>query len=119
MKLDYLLFDHADEETGACSFDAMASVMPDRVPAVIREVEAVLGWAHRGFGAPSADTDAGEWGFELQAVGEQDAQLEIGYDFQLARASLQQSPGRVTIALTVTGSAAFAAAFREAFPDEA
>ena len=42
MPLAYLLFDSSDEDGGHCSFDAMASVLPDRLPALLREVEAVL-----------------------------------------------------------------------------
>ena len=47
MELDYLLFDATDEETGSWSFDAMASVAPARLPALLREIEAVLAWAWR------------------------------------------------------------------------
>jgi hypothetical protein len=118
MQLDYLLFDFTDEESGSCSFDAMASVLPAKLPALIHEIEAVLGWACREFGAPSAAADEGEWDFELQALGEQDVPLEITYDVERARVSVQQGlRGRVTLALTLSGSHAFGAAFREAFPD--
>lgn len=118
MHLDYLLFDFADDGTGSCSFDAMASVLPDRVPAVVHEIEAVLGWAHRGFGLPSAGADGGEWDFDLQAVGEPDVPLEITCDFDPARVSLPPGlAGRVTLTLTLGGSCAFGEAFREAFPE--
>lgn len=117
MPLDYLLFDSTDEETGACSFDAMASILADRLPALIHEVEAVLAWAYRDFGAPSSAEENGEWDFELQAVDEQDVPLAITYDGERALVSMPRAPGRVTLALTLTGSRAFGAAFTDAFPD--
>src|SRR6185369_12734006 len=46
MQLDYLVFDASDEDSGRESFDAMASVAPDRLPALLAEVAAVLRWAH-------------------------------------------------------------------------
>lgn len=117
MSLEYLLFESTDEETGACSFDALASVLADRLPALIHEVETVLGWACRDFGAPASLEENGEWDFELQAVGEHDAPLDITYDCERAMVSMPRVPERVTLALTLTGSRAFAAAFTDAFPD--
>ena len=117
MRLDYLIFDPTDEEDGACSFDAMASVLPPRLPALLREVQAVLGWAHRDFGAADAE---GEWDYELQATDEGGEPVAVSYDAARAQVELTQPPdGRLTLALTVTGSAAFADAFRAAFPDAA
>lgn len=119
MPLDYLLFDATDEENGACSFDAMASVLPDRLPALLREVEAVLAWAHREFGVPGGGADEGEWDFALQAVQEPRRPLEVRYDAGRGSVLLSQVPqGRVTLTLTVTGSRPFAAAFRDAFPED-
>jgi hypothetical protein len=118
MELDYLLFDATDEETGSWSFDAMASVAADRLPALLREIEAVLGWAWREFGAPSIPGEDGEWGFDLQAMGDNDLPLDITYDAERAQVSLPvRRDGRVTVTLTVTGPSAFAAAFREAFSE--
>jgi hypothetical protein len=117
LALEYLLFEMTDEETGACSFDAMASVLADRLPALIHEVETVLGWACRDFGAPSPVEENGEWDFELQAVAEPDVPLEITYDCERAIVVMPRVPGRVTLSLTLTGSGAFAAAFTDAFPD--
>ena len=50
MQLHYLDFDFSDEESGRGSFDAMASVVPSRLPALLAEIAAVLGWAGRAFG---------------------------------------------------------------------
>ncbi|HET8746594.1 MAG TPA: hypothetical protein VFM98_13385 [Ramlibacter sp.] len=118
MRLEYLLFDASEEDSGACSFDAMASVLPPRLTPLLQEVAAVLGWAYRAFGAPSNGGDEGEWDFELQASDEHDAALEIACDVARAQVSLPRTPaGRVTLALTVSGSPAFAEAFRDAFPE--
>lgn len=118
MHLDYLLFDFSDDDAGACSFDAMACVRVARLPALVREVEAVLAWAHRAFGAPSGAGDEGGWDFELQATLEPDTPLPIAYDAQGARLSLAPpAEGRVTLALTLTGPGAFGAALRDTFPE--
>jgi hypothetical protein len=117
MTLEYLLFELTDEETGACSFDALASVLADRLPALIHEVEAVLGWACRDFGPPSSAEENAEWDFDLQAVAEHDVPLEITYNCERAMVSMPRVPGRVTLSLTLTGSRAFAAAFTDTFPD--
>jgi hypothetical protein len=114
--LDYLLFDATDEESGACSFDAMASVVAARLPALLGEVEAVLRWAHGEFGAPGED---GEWDYELQASDEADAPLAIG--FIAGRVEMRGPQGatrRVTLTLTISGSRTFGEAFLAAFPPD-
>ena len=50
MPLDFLLFDFTDEESGAGSFDAMASVLPSRWRALFGYVDAVLSLALVLFG---------------------------------------------------------------------
>ena len=118
MELQYLLFDTTDEEVGSCSFDALASVLLPKLPALVHEVEAVLGWACREFGIPATAGDDAEWDFEVQAVDEHDVPLEIFYDTDRARVSVPPGLGeRVTLALTLTGSGTFGAAFREAFSE--
>ena len=113
--LDYLLFDFSDEEGGAGSFDAMASVLPDRLPALVGEIEAVLRWAHREFGAPSADE--GDWDFELQATCEPDTPLQANYQASSGRLLLSpEGHARTTLSLTLGGSHSFCEAFRQAFP---
>ncbi|HSI52370.1 MAG TPA: hypothetical protein VK981_00290 [Ramlibacter sp.] len=90
----YLDFDFSDEEDGRGSFDAMASVTPDRLPALQAEIDAVLAWATAAFGPGAAD-DEGEWGHDVQSVDE---------------------PGsRTTVTLTISGSPAFCDAFRHKF----
>lgn len=118
MHLEYLLFDFSDEETGAGSFDAMASVQPDRVPAVLREVEAVLQWAHRRFGPPAGSADAAGWDFDLQGTTDSGAPLPVAYDAARGRVALAPpGPGRTTLSLTLSGAATFCEVFRDAFPE--
>jgi hypothetical protein len=118
MQLSYLLFDATDDDSGACSFDAMASVVPTRLPAVLDEVRAVLAWAWREFGAPSTLSDESQWHFDLQAVDETSTPLEITFDGEQARVSLPPHPkDRVTITLTISGPEAFGIAFKEAFSE--
>lgn len=125
MELEYLLFDHSDEESGRGSFDAMASVLPARLPALVSEVEAVLQWAHAAFGTPAAmgDEDGWEglerdWACDLQAAQEPDGRdLQPRYDERKAALVLAScaGSGRVTFTLTLSGSPAFCEALREAF----
>lgn len=115
MPLEYLLFDFSDEEGGAGSFDAMASVLPGRLPALLAEIGAVLRWAHHEFGAPSGDE--GDWDFELQATCEPDAPLHAVYDAASGRLSLSPDcAARTTLSLTLSGSPSFCQAFLHAFP---
>lgn len=118
MDLAYLLFDFTDEESGACSFDALASVTRARVPALLAEVQAVLAWAHREFGVPAGTGEEdGEWAYALEAADEREAPLAIRYEVREARVCLDEEPQRVTLAFTLSGSGAFGAAFREAFTE--
>jgi hypothetical protein len=67
MELHYLDFDFSDEDSGRGSFDAMAAVIPGRMPALLAEISAVLRWASRVFGPPGALQDDGEWDYDLEA----------------------------------------------------
>ncbi|MDB5877651.1 MAG: hypothetical protein JWQ41_1065 [Variovorax sp.] len=101
MQLDYLDFEFSDEESGHGSFDAMASVTADRLPAVLAEIDRVLAWAEKAFG-PGAGLkdgleDGGEWDCEVQRA------EELG------------SPPRTTVTFTLSGSPAFCDAFRDKF----
>ena len=117
MDLHYLLFDFTDEESGRGSFDAMASVLPTRLPALLAEVQAVLEWASTEFGAAAALADEGEWDYDMQAAEEPDMPLKVAYDVATGRVSLAPSGTgqRIVLTLTLSGSRAFCDAFREAF----
>ncbi len=118
MELAYLLFDFSDEEGGDASFDALASVPPQRLPALLAEVEAVLAWAIRSFGPPAAGDPDGTWDYALHATDADDAPLSIHFDADSRRVALQAGCGdRVTLALTVSGTRAFAEALRDTFSE--
>jgi hypothetical protein len=116
MDLQYLDFDFSDEDSGAGSFDAMAAVRPDRMPALLREIGSVLRWAHRAFGAAGAVQEEGEWDFDLQAVADPNRPLAIAYAESSGEVTVAGAGGALTtVTLTLTGSPAFCDAFRQAF----
>ena len=117
MQLHYLDFDFSDEETGRGSFDAMASVLPDRAPALLAEIAGVLRWAVGAFGAGGLSEDDGEWGYEVQGVIEPATALTVTYDEASGEVSLGPAAGweRATLTLTLSGSPAFCEAFRDRF----
>lgn len=114
-ELHYLDFDFSDEESGRGSFDAMASVMPDRLPALLAEIGAVLGWATGAFGPGGASEDEGEWGYELQGIREPASPLKVVYEAGVVTLTPAAGSARTTLTITLSGSAAFCEAFREEF----
>lgn len=117
MQLQYLDFDFSDEESGRGSFDAMASVLADRLPALLAEIAAVLRWAVGTFGPGGALDDEGEWDYDLQAILEPGTPIDVSFDETSGEISLASDagPGRTTLTLTLSGSDAFCVAFREKF----
>ena len=115
--MHYLDFDFSDEDSGRGSFDAMASVLPDRLPALLAETAAVLQWALGAFGAAGAEDDGSEWGYELQGIAEPDTPLDVVYDEDSGAVRLAPDTGRArtTLTLTLAGSPAFCDALREKF----
>jgi hypothetical protein len=116
-ELQYLDFDFSDEDSGRGSFDTMASVLPDRLPALLAEITGVLRWAVGAFGPGSAGEEEGEWGYDIQGVIEPDTPLKAMYD-EGSGVAILSPPGagaRTTLTLTLTGTAAFCEAFRERF----
>ncbi len=59
MPLQYLMFDASDDGEGNGSWEAMASVRPLQLPAVLAEVQAVLAWAAANSPGPRGPLDAG------------------------------------------------------------
>jgi len=99
--MDYLLFDHSEGDDGVGLFEAMASVAPPRAGAVETEIGQVLAWAEAAFPGRRAPVEAG---------GEWDADLHVEDD--------EHGPApRRTWTLSVVGTPAFCAAFRERFAD--
>lgn len=117
MQLDYLDFDFSDEESGRGAFDAMASVLPARLPALLAEMKAVLHWATDTFGPPGATDDEGEWNYELAGLLEPATPLEVVYDRSRDELLVTPAAGdaRTTLTLTLSGSPGFCAALRERF----
>ncbi len=123
MVLNYLDFDVSDDDAGATSWDAMASILPLRLPEALREAEAVLHWAHSVFGPPdAAKAEMAHWDFDLQlaqATSNQNTRdLMARYDAAsgLVQAhAAQNAGGYCVLTLTLSGSAAFGQAFTERF----
>jgi len=114
-QLHYLDFDFSDEDSGRGSFDAMASVMPDRVPGLLAEIGVVLGWAVGAFGPCGASGDEAEWGYELQGISEPGLPLKVVYDRGVVTLTPAAGASRTTLTLTLSGSPAFCEAFRDRF----
>lgn len=83
MNLQHLLFDASDDGEGTGTWEAMASVQPDRVPAVMAEVQMVLERLQSHSPGPQGPLDAG---------GVWDADTHV-----------QQDGGWTTVTLTVVG----------------
>jgi len=117
--LDYLDFDVSEEADGSGSFDAVASVGPQQLPAVHAEIVAVLDWAHAAFAGQRAPLeDGGTWDFDLQSLQEWSVPETLTYDE--ASGSLDVRAGaagapRHTVSLSLVGSADFCEAFRATF----
>jgi hypothetical protein len=117
MQLHYLDFDFSDEDSGRGSFDAMASVAPSRLPALLAELSVVLGWARRTFGPAGVLEDEGEWDYALQGVAEPGRVLKVVYDSSRGEVVLgpHAAAALTTLTLTISGSPGFCDAFRRAF----
>jgi hypothetical protein len=119
MTLTYLDFDFSEDADGHGSFDAMASAAPAQLPALQAEVLRVLQWAHRDFAGQRGPLDeGGDWDYELQGVQEVATTLGVRYDAQAGRLQLEPlatGAPRVTLSLTLGGTPAFCAAFRDEF----
>lgn len=65
--LRYLAFDLLDADETSHTWEAMASVDPSRVTAVLKEADGLVAWARTQFGTePLALDDGGEWDAWLQ-----------------------------------------------------
>ena len=118
MELQVLDFDFSGDAHGQGSFDAMAAATPAQLPSLQAEVLRVLAWGERQFGPPAPPDEGGEWDYVLHGVREVATPLAVRW--RPAAAKLEFTPGdadppRVTLTLTLTGTEAFCAAFREAF----
>ena len=121
MPLDYLDFDYSEDGHGVSTFDAMASTRAHQASAVRAEVASVLAWAHANFpGARGPLDEDGVWDYDLQAVQEYAVQDHIDYDEETQQLLVRPGvPGeaRHTFSVSIGGTAAFCAAFRQHFLD--
>ena len=69
--LQYLMFEETASDGHSLTWEAMASVPPVRLPAVLDEAALVMAWASRHLGTPPCPLDDG---------GEWDALLEVQTD---------------------------------------
>ena len=119
MALRYLDFDHSEDDAGMGTWDAMASVTPEHLPALLAELEQVLSWAHQEFAGRRRPLDeGGDWDYDLQTLHEGAAPHQLRYDEASGRVTIE--PGapvqtRHTVTLTLCGTAVFAAALRARF----
>lgn len=117
MQLAYLDFDRSEDADGQGTLDAMASVDAKRLPSLLAEIEAVMGWACRAFGAPAPLEEGGVWDYALEAADGEDAPLEVAVDLRAGRVLLASGGrSRVTVTFTVTGSEEFCDALVTEFP---
>lgn len=116
MRLDYLDFDYSEDDEATGSWDALACVTSERLPALIEEVQRLLRWAHRFAGPRGPVEDGGEWDYDLQAQQDDGQPLPVSYDEATGRLQLCAPAGqRTTLSLTLSASAAFSQALRERF----
>lgn len=119
MSLQYLDFDYHEDAQGHGTFEAMASVPAQRLPALEAEIVRVLDWAHAGFAGQRAALDeGGEWDYQLEAQQEWSVPETLDYD-EAAR-HLRRHPGaagpvRHVLTLTLSGTASFCEALRQRF----
>ncbi|MBX9935965.1 MAG: hypothetical protein K2Y10_05175 [Burkholderiaceae bacterium] len=120
MTLSYLDFDYSEDDQGISTWDAMASVTTQRLPALLAEIALVLNWAQQQFcGQRGLLDEDGLWDYDLQSQPEGGAPaLHLHYDEDAGQITLAQPPepqARYTLTLTLSGSAAFAQALRARF----
>ncbi|MFN7152752.1 MAG: hypothetical protein ACK4OE_03595 [Acidovorax sp.] len=119
MTLNYLDFDYSEDADGMGTFDAMASVSPAQVPALHAEIAQLLAWAHAQFpDGHGPQEDGGQWQYDLQGV--QEVSTPLALDFDAVSGCINCTAGaastpRTTITLSISGSADFCEALREAF----
>lgn len=117
MPLDYLDFDYSEDDEGTASWDALASVAAERLPALTAEVEQLLRWASHAFaGRRGPIEEGGDWDYDLHA--HQDDGQPLAIDFDATSARLQHAPAtgqRIELGLTLSASAAFSQALRQRY----
>lgn len=118
MPLNYLDFDHSEDSVGIGTFEAMASVRAEQLPALQAEIARVLDWAFAHFPARGVIGEDGDWDYELQGQQEVSTPEHFAYD-EGARCFTVQlgepGPPRHTVTLSVSGTEVFCQALRQQF----
>ena len=117
MTLEYLEFDYSEDEEGTGTWDAMASVKAERVPTLAAEITQLLQWAQRQFAGRQGAVEEGmDWDYDLQSQDDDGQPLPVHLDKANAQWTLQASAtGYTTVSLSLSGSAQFGDALRDAF----
>lgn len=123
LTLHYLDFDYSEDAGGCGTWDAMASVRPAQLDALLGEIAQVLDWAREEFAQRQGPIeDGGDWDYDLQGVHEVSRLQHPHYDAGLRRIVLAPAPadadnavGRYIFTLSISGSPAFGAAWRAQF----
>ncbi len=103
-QLHYLCFDYSETEDGHSHWDALASVQPQRWPALLDEVEQLLRWC-QAQAQPLPLDEGGLWDFDLQAQVEQSKQsLALHWDGEQLQGErkLAEASGWLSLALSLS-----------------
>lgn len=120
MTLQFLDFDYSEDDEGTATWDALAYVQAQRLPALLQEVCTVLGWAHAEFGTVRGPVELGGlWDYDLQCecVGAPLQALRYDAGSGLLEPMPHLAAGAsLTLALSISAGEAFSKAFLEHFP---
>ena len=116
LQLSWLEFESTENGDGTHTLEAMASVRPAHLPAVLGEVADVLGWMHRHFPeGPQPLDDGGDWDLLLQAQVNDAAPVTLAHDAVSGRVSglpplpaSGDAPSWVCVTLTLAATPAVA-----------
>ena len=102
--LRYLAFDLLDADDTSHTWEAMASVDPPRLTAVLEEAAGLVAWAQAEFGTePQALDDGGEWDVWLQVQADQAPALTLHWPTHREQTlPLPIPPGTQWVAVTLT-----------------
>jgi len=121
MALRFLQFEASEADDGSAGFDAMASVAAAHWPALQAELAAVLAWCGAQFPSGPGPLDEGaDWDLALQAHEERSRAVDLRWDAGRGALAATPLPGetlRHALSLTLSGTPAFAEAFRQRFGD--
>ena len=120
--LHYLMFEETASDGHSLTWEAMASVPPVRLPAVLDEAALVMAWASRHLGTPPCPLDdGGEWDalLNVQADGSEPGSLQWestkGY---IQPPSIPENTRWVMVTVTLVVCSAWADSFLAAWQSD-